>query len=280
VKSTISISKLEKPWILSRWLHEVESRLHENLDVKDLISVSTEVARKLAPVGIPQKPPHLAKLRQDIRFVRKWPSTYVRQLAIKKLELEYKSLEDDLRKTKTTKELETLDGCWKHLHHSRKLSKSVPVGFSMNQFVEAWSPLWTSSLPSVPDMFTGDTGTGLADHDFEVHEVQQSMSSVKKRATGPDEISVFMIKSFAKSIPICNIICKFLNSVLAGRSDLSTINSVIVTMIPKQSNPESPLNFRPISAMSCVLAVFERCIYNRISQLVFDFLHLWTGGLC
>ena len=84
----------------------------------------------------------------------------------------------------------------------------------------------------------------------------------ENKATGPDSIPALLLKNCAANISpsLCDLFNKSLFSgVVPSEWKLANISP-----IPKKSSVHDVSNYRPISLLSLVSKVFERCIYNRL----------------
>ncbi|CAB4025727.1 Hypothetical predicted protein [Paramuricea clavata] len=96
----------------------------------------------------------------------------------------------------------------------------------------------------------------------EVRYVLQNLD--EEKATGPDNIPAVLLKNCAASIApsLCELFNKSLSSgQLPPEWKLSN-----VCPIPKKSPLHEVSNYRPISLLLLVSKVFERCIYNRLTD--------------
>ena len=86
------------------------------------------------------------------------------------------------------------------------------------------------------------------------------------KATGPDDIPVRLLKEMVDVIApsLCNL---FNNSIRLGKfpTDWKTAN---VCPIYKKDNKQHAENFNPISLLSVVSKVMERCVFNGIKKRV------------
>ena len=105
-----------------------------------------------------------------------------------------------------------------------------------------------SHIESSEDIISGITLTPEA-----VYHVLAAFDVNK--ATGPDKIPAKRLKNYASRI--CSSLCDLFSNVIP---------------IPKKG-PAEVSNYRPISLLSLVPKVFERCIYNRIISHVSSQLH-------
>ena len=86
------------------------------------------------------------------------------------------------------------------------------------------------------------------------------------KANGPDNINAKLLKPFSDelSTPLCSLF----NLSLSLNSVPSLWKSANVTAIFKKDDPTNPSNYRPISLLSLIAKILEKCIYKH----VFNFL--------
>ncbi|CAB3995716.1 Hypothetical predicted protein [Paramuricea clavata] len=84
----------------------------------------------------------------------------------------------------------------------------------------------------------------------------------EEKATGPDKIPAVLLKNCAASI--APSLCELFNKSLSSGQLPSEWKLSNVCPIPKESPLHEVSNYRPISLLSLVSKVFERCIYNRL----------------
>jgi hypothetical protein len=110
----------------------------------------------------------------------------------------------------------------------------------------------------------------------EVYHVLVALNESK--ATGLDKIPAKLLKNCASSV--CSSLCVLFNKSLSlGKLPYEWKLSNIIP-IPKKGAAEEVSNYRPISLLSLVSKVFERCIYNQlISHISTQLHHLQFGFL-
>ena len=54
---------------------------------------------------------------------------------------------------------------------------------------------------------------------------------------------------------------------------LESINSSFITLIPKDNNPTSLNDFRPITLMNCVLKLLTKLMANRLQRVIIPIIH-------
>ena len=102
-------------------------------------------------------------------------------------------------------------------------------------------------------------------------EVKDIISTLdESKANGPDEISVKVIKVIKSEI--CSPLCTLFNLSLEHKLVPSIWKSANVTALFKKGDPSDCSNYRPISLLSIIVKIFEKCIYKH----VFNFLRVNT----
>ncbi len=100
----------------------------------------------------------------------------------------------------------------------------------------------------------------------------------ENKATGPDKISAKLLKNCASIV--CSSLCALFNKSLSSGKFPYEWKLSNVIPIPKKGPAEDVSNYRPISLLSLVSKVFERCVYNQlISHISTQLHHLQFGFL-
>ncbi len=88
------------------------------------------------------------------------------------------------------------------------------------------------------------------------------MQMAPSKASGPDTISPRMLREAANELsqPLSNIF----NQLVSTGQFPQTWKIANVTPIYKKSNPADPTNYRPISLLSCLGKIMERCIHKHL----------------
>jgi len=63
------------------------------------------------------------------------------------------------------------------------------------------------------------------------------------------------------------------NDFFSGVVDLQAINSSFITLIPKNNNPISPNDFRPISLVNSILKLITKLMADRLQALIIPLIH-------
>ena len=125
----------------------------------------------------------------------------------------------------------------------------------------------TASCSTPEEMSTPNCS--LSDIECTQEEVHHLLSSCKPNtASGPDGISSQMIRGTATAIS--PTITKIFNRSLKQSRvpDLWKVSNV--TPIPKDGDPTSPSNYRPISLLSLISKALERIVHKRISKFLYS----------
>ena len=87
-----------------------------------------------------------------------------------------------------------------------------------------------------------------------------------KKAKGPDNISPIILKDCR--LELCKPLCKLFNMSLSKGYVPEDWRKANVVPIYKSGDRQSVTNYRPVSLLSIISKVLERCIYNRLSPLI------------
>lgn len=101
---------------------------------------------------------------------------------------------------------------------------------------------------------------------FEIEDLFEAISLVKKRkAPGADGVSNAMIKKFGMSTVTC--LTNLLNKLIKIGHWPKQFKTAVVVAIPKAGKPKDHINsYRPISLLSCVGKIFEKCIAKHLNN--------------
>lgn len=117
----------------------------------------------------------------------------------------------------------------------------------------------TTSLP----IFSHKTHTRLASLSVTHEEVKAVLRSLSNnKATGPDGIGNFILRSTAASIS--NPLCKLFNYSLHKGHFPSPWKVANVSPIFKKKDNKNPQNYRPISLLPSISKVFEKLVYDKL----------------
>ena len=119
-----------------------------------------------------------------------------------------------------------------------------------------------------PDNDTTDLTT-IADISLTEEEVCVVLKALDEvKATGPDKIPALMLKNC--TVNISSSLCQLFNKSLSCGILPSEWKLANISPIPKRNPIHDVTNYRPISLLSLVSKVFERCIYNRLIEHVYS----------
>ena len=165
--------------------------------------------------------------------------------------------------------------------NSKKQSEIPPL-FYNNSFyenpqekVEIFNDFFASQFDlndsgtSIPDLI-GDPNQNIIENielsENEVIDILKSLDTSK--SSGPDFISPKMLKIGASEL--ANPLCKLFNTSLNCCKFPSSWKKANITPVYKKGNKDSVSNYRPISLLSCVGKVMERCVYKHLHNFMRD----------
>jgi hypothetical protein len=145
-------------------------------------------------------------------------------------------------------------------------------------FMDYFSNIFTSSNPSdFADSLTG-VANRIQPHMYEVlskdftpDEVFQAAHQLKgNSAPGPDGLSAKFFQNYWDIIggDITNSALNILNN--GGNPD--TLNNIFICLIPKNKNPSTPADYRPIALCNVLLKIITKTIANRIKLILNDII--------
>lgn len=88
----------------------------------------------------------------------------------------------------------------------------------------------------------------------------------KDKSPSPDGFNGHFMKKCWNIIKGC--FYKFINDFHSKLIDLGPINTAYIALIPKQYNPETPNDFRPISLVSMPIKFLTKLLANRAQQII------------
>ena len=91
------------------------------------------------------------------------------------------------------------------------------------------------------------------------------------KANGPDNISNRLLKETAPSISYS--LARLFNISLQ-RGGFPKLANVVP--VHKKESTQDPLNYRPVSLLSCISKIFEKLVFNHVYQYLDDF-HLLSS---
>jgi hypothetical protein len=92
-----------------------------------------------------------------------------------------------------------------------------------------------------------------------------------EKSPGPDGFNNEFIKSCWSIVgeDIIQLIQQFFDEFFS----LESINSSLITLIPKSESPTSPNDFRPISLLNSVLKIITKILANRLQKIILKLVH-------
>ena len=119
------------------------------------------------------------------------------------------------------------------------------------------------------DLVEFETVPLITDIYITVQDVTDIIKSLKtNKACGHDLINHRLLK---ESVPvIANILCKLFNKCIQYGRFPNSWKLANISPIHKGKNPSQVNNYRPISLLSCVAKVFERCIFKYFFNFLRD----------
>eukprot|EP00252_Welwitschia_mirabilis_P007287 TRINITY_DN1852_c0_g1_i11.p1 TRINITY_DN1852_c0_g1~~TRINITY_DN1852_c0_g1_i11.p1 ORF type:complete len:163 (+),score=5.45 TRINITY_DN1852_c0_g1_i11:74-562(+) len=100
-------------------------------------------------------------------------------------------------------------------------------------------------------------------------DIKDAIFSIENdKSPGPDGFSVKFFKSTWDTVgqDVCTVIKAFFSN---GKMPTS-INSTMITLIPKISNPSSALNFRPIASCNVIYKEISIILANKLKSVLPD----------
>jgi len=108
--------------------------------------------------------------------------------------------------------------------------------------------------------------------DFSQQEIEGVIKNLpNSHAPGPDGFNGLFIKRCWNIIQ--NDFVKLLMQFSNNNIDLRSINSSIITLIPKKENPESVDDYRPISLLNYSLKCITKILSIRLQNVIIDLIH-------
>ena len=107
-----------------------------------------------------------------------------------------------------------------------------------------------------------------------VHTILKSLD--KNKSSGPDEIPSIVLSQCAKSL--APSLCALINKSLELCQFPENWRNANICPIYKSGDKYDITNYRPISILSVISKVAERCIFNRIYPLLHDQIYTLHHG--
>ena len=167
---------------------------------------------------------------------------------------------------KAIKSLSNKDSCVPTLkHEGRDVDSNPDKAQVLNNF---FHQCFNRSLPPLPSHSSWLDPTNFPENllctEDAVSDLVTNLDASK--ATGPDDISARMLKETAPSIVYS--LTKLFNLSLTSGKLPSAWKLARVVPVPKSNDLSAPSNYRPISILSIISKIMERCVY----QTIFDHL--------
>jgi hypothetical protein len=110
------------------------------------------------------------------------------------------------------------------------------------------------------------------DLDFSQEEIDLVIKSLpNSHAPGPDGFNGFFIKKSWNIIK--NDFIRLFKDFCNFNTDLRSINSSIIALVPRKSSPESMDDFRPISLLNYSLKYITKLLSTRLQSVILHLVH-------
>ncbi|CAB4040147.1 Hypothetical predicted protein, partial [Paramuricea clavata] len=135
----------------------------------------------------------------------------------------------------------------------------------------------TDNVCSNNDYANLDSHTSLTNITLSENEVLNRLQNINvSKASGPDGIPGRLLKAIATEITPS--LTKVFNLSLCSGKVPSAWKTALITPILKEGNPHVVTNYRPISLLSILSKVLERCIYNHCYEFIQHKLTFYQHG--
>ena len=91
------------------------------------------------------------------------------------------------------------------------------------------------------------------------------------KAPGPDGFNGMFLKKCWHIIK--EDVYQLCNDFFSGTVSLQAINNSFITLVPKNSNPVTPNDFRPISLLNSILKLITKLMADRLQALIIPLIH-------
>ena len=130
-----------------------------------------------------------------------------------------------------------------------------------------------------PDFAVDPPPASIPESDFNITQPYFTASSVYKilkdldvsKANGPDNVSNRLLKETAPSISYS--LARLFNISLQRGEFPKLWKLAHVVPVHKKESTQDPLNYRPVSLLSCISKIFEKLVFNHVYQYL-DHFHL------
>ena len=92
------------------------------------------------------------------------------------------------------------------------------------------------------------------------------------KAPGPDGFNGMFLKKCWHIIK--EDVYQLCNDFFSGTVSLQAINNSFITLVPKNSNPVTPNDFRPISLFNSILKLITKLMADRLQALIIPLIHI------
>jgi hypothetical protein len=143
-----------------------------------------------------------------------------------------------------------------------------------NTFIDYFTNIFSSSNPiNISDALTGVANRvqpqmqDYLNQDFSANEVSIAVHQLKgNSAPGPDGLSAKFFQTYWDIIG--GDITNYALNVLNHGGDPDPLNDTYICLIPKNKQPTSPTDFRPIALCNVMLKIITKTIANRIKAIL------------
>lgn len=103
--------------------------------------------------------------------------------------------------------------------------------------------------------------------EFNLNELELALKNCKSSATGPDLVSYPMLKNLTKESKE-HLLALYNQIWIKGTFPETWKTSIIIPILKPGRNPKEPINYRPISLISCVSKIFEKMVNHRLRWIL------------
>jgi hypothetical protein len=130
----------------------------------------------------------------------------------------------------------------------------------------------TSMVFNLPALIQPIDNLTKLEHPFSYHEIDQIITRLpSNKSSGPDGFNTDFVK---KCWPvIAPDFYELYNKFFEGSLCMHSINGSYVTLIPKNSSPDSVGDYRPISLLNTSVKVLTKILANRLQQVITKLVH-------
>ena len=124
------------------------------------------------------------------------------------------------------------------------------------------SKFQSRSLPDNRHIDIPPTLDALAET-ISLDELKTTWKTLKESSAGPDRVPVDLIRSKTLDADLCI----FYNLFLLHSTTPTTLTKGVTSVIPKEDQPTSPAEFRPITVTSTILRLFHKILASRLVMI-------------